>query len=133
MEWHDEGLEEGEECLKFWGGTLAPERPAAAAAHERKLRLGAFPALFKGEPEEQQLARADAAETCWGALSANIQVRLWCARPAVLSGRVRPCVLWAAAGVERQAAAVVPCNSWCLQTCSTFSSSRSSRSVPLTP
>ncbi len=80
MEWHDEGLEGEEDGLKAWAMVhQAPDQAggrgqAPAAAATRELRLAAFPPLFKGEPEEGQLARADAAAACWDALAANIQV-----------------------------------------------------------
>ena len=86
MEWQEEALE-GEEAEGLKGAFTtireAPPRPAGrgqaapAAEATRALRLAAWPALFKGEPEEQRLARADAADTCWQELAGNMRVRAW--------------------------------------------------------
>lgn len=43
---------------------------------ERGLTLEAFSPTFDGEPETARLARAAAANTCWDAMAANIQVLL---------------------------------------------------------
>lgn len=48
---------------------------AAVSEATRALQLGAFEELFRGEPEEQRLARAAASARCWDVLAANMQVR----------------------------------------------------------
>lgn len=53
----------------------ARKAAAEAAAVERQLVLGAWPALYSGESEELRLARAAAYDRCWGALAGSIQVR----------------------------------------------------------
>ena len=88
MEWQDDVDEEERGLDKAF--TLIHECPSAlplkarkekgakapaAAEATRDLQLGAFHALFKGEPLEQRLARAAAAQRCWDRLASSIQVR----------------------------------------------------------
>jgi hypothetical protein len=86
MEWQDDVDEEERGLDKAF--TLIREAPAAlplkaskaakaapAAGATRDLQLGAFHELFKGEAQEQRLARATAAQRCWDCLAGSIQVR----------------------------------------------------------
>ena len=85
MDWQDDGVEGEDTGLATdkaftWirEGPPAPpslqQKRKVQTAEERALKLTAFRQLFDGEPEEARLARAAAAEACWGALSENVKV-----------------------------------------------------------
>ena len=59
--------------------TVIRELPAIRTAkqqreQEQKRALDLYPELYKGEPEEYRLARAEAQRTCWKSLLGRIEV-----------------------------------------------------------
>ena len=90
MDWQDDvdeeerGLDKAFTLIREAPPALPPKASSKAskaskapsAAHTtRDLQLGAFHELFKGEPQEQRLARAAAAQRCWAHLAGSIQVQ----------------------------------------------------------